>query len=71
MSYNWDFSKLPKHEHQRVIDRSDSRDAKTLMIIHNQYELSDELYCCTKQNEMVLKWFKYGIENGYIKGEDS
>jgi len=71
MSYSWDWSKLPKHEHQRVIDRYNSRDAKTLMIIHNQYELSDELYCCTKQNEMVLNWFKYGIENGYIKGEDS
>ena len=65
--YNWDFSKLPDHEHERVIDRADSNDAQTLMLIHNEYRLSADLYCCAVQNEMVLKWFKYGIDNGLIK----
>lgn len=67
MGYQWHWDRLPEHEHERVIDRFESRDAGALMVIHNDYRMSDELYCCSVQHDMVLNWFKYGIDNGYIK----
>ncbi len=71
MGYSWDFSKLPDHKHETVIDRYHSGDATSLMLIHNEYELSPDLYCCAVQNSMVMAWFKYGIENGLIREKHS
>lgn len=67
MAFDWDFSKLPEHEHNYVLDRFSSSDAGALMVIHNKYELSEVLYCCTVHNQSVINWFKHGIENGYIR----
>jgi hypothetical protein len=71
MGYSWDFTKLPNDKHETVIDRYQSGDALSLMLIHNEYELSPTLYCCAVQNSMVMAWFKHGIENGYIRKTNS
>lgn len=71
MAYEWDFGKLPESEHDKVIDLWNNGDAGKLMVIHNKYELSPELYCCSVQNQMVLDWFKYGIKHEYIKRSNS
>lgn len=67
MGYMWDFSKLPKEEYARVIERVEMGDARTLMLIHNEYGLSRDVYCCGAQQQMVMNWFKYGIETGQIR----
>lgn len=71
MSYSWDFSKIPDEVINTVIELIDSNDAGMLMKIHNDYRLSYELYCCSHQNEFIIKWFKYGIETGQIKRKNS
>ncbi|NOT37500.1 MAG: hypothetical protein HOP11_08990 [Saprospiraceae bacterium] len=70
MAYEWDFSRLPEHEHDRTIDLWNQGRAGDLMVLHNKYELSAELYCCAVQNQMIMNWIKYGIEHGYIKRSD-
>lgn len=67
MAYNWDFSKLPEERHKDAIRMAESRDGRGLMLLHNQYMLSPELYCCTIQETFVIKWFQYGIDTGQIK----
>lgn len=62
---HWDFSKLPDHEHARVLDLWSKNDVPALAAIHNQYQLSDHNYCCKLSG--VSAWFKYGIETGQIK----
>lgn len=71
MAYEWDFNKLPEEEHDNAIELFNSKDAVKLMLLHNKYELSPELYCCSVQNQMIINWFKYGIENGFIKEKSS
>lgn len=68
MAYTWNFDKLPKERHEEVISLVKQGAGGKLMLIHNQYLLSEELYCCPVQDNMVLNWFKYGIETGQIKG---
>lgn len=63
----WDFSKLPKSEHARVIDLFNKSAWGDLMDIHNTYSLSNHHYCC--EPAPVIRWFKYAIEEGIIKGE--
>ena len=64
----WDFSKLPDHEHARVLDLWQKNDVVALAAIHNQYRLSDHNYCCKLSG--VSAWFKYGIETGQIQAND-
>lgn len=71
MAYEWDFNKLPEEEHDNALAFFNSKDAVKLMLLHNKYELSPELYCCSIQNQMIINWFKYGIENGFIKEKSS
>jgi len=68
MAYEWNFEKLPKERHNEVIALVKQGSGGKLMVIHNQYQLSDELYCCSVQDYMVLNWFKHGIETGQITG---
>lgn len=63
--YEWDFNKLPEHEHQRVIEAYEANRVGVLMAIHNDYRLSPEHYCC--EGKAVVRWFKWAIENGTIK----
>jgi hypothetical protein len=61
----WDFSRLPLSEHARAIQLYNEQRWGLLMRMHNDYQLSPETYCCN--TEPVKKWFKYGIENGFIQ----
>lgn len=61
----WDFSRLPLSQHARAIELYNEQRWGLLMKMHNDYQLSPETYCCNK--EPVKKWFKYGIENGFIQ----
>lgn len=72
MAYEWNFDKLPEERHCEVAELTRQGQAGKLMEIHNQYQLSREVYCCSVQQNMVLKWFIYGIESGKIRcgGED-
>ena len=61
----WDFTKLPEHEHSRVISALDAGDHRTLIDLHNTYKLSQWIYCCAVGG--VINWFTYGVESGQIK----
>lgn len=70
MEFSWDWSKLPEHRHADAIRMSESRDGKGLMLLHNEYQLSSELYCCSAHELSVINWFKYGIDNGFIRQQE-
>lgn len=61
----WDFEKLPKSEHARVIDMVQAGQWKELIEVHDRYELSPYTYCC--EIEGLKKWYRWAIENGKIK----
>lgn len=65
--YEWDFTKLPEHEHQRVVDAYATNQVGVLMAIHNDYRLSPEYYCC--EGKAVVKWFKWALDREIIKGK--
>ena len=67
MEFSWDWSKLPEHRHADAIRFYESRNGGKLMELHNEYQLSSELYCCTVHEIYVIKWFQYGIDNGHIR----
>jgi len=60
----WDFTRLPKHEHARVIELVDAANWGELMVIHNQYHLSHNVYCCDEKP--VRRYFEWAIEQGII-----
>lgn len=64
----WDFSKLPKKEHARVIILYQRGSWGSLMQIHNEYRLSSLTLCC--DTGPVRRWFKYAIEKGLIKAPE-
>lgn len=45
--FKWDFSKLPEHEHERVKELVRLNEWRELVDIHDQYELSQNYYCCS------------------------
>jgi hypothetical protein len=61
----WDFSKLPEHEHGRVIELYKAGRWADLAAIHDKYNLSNYSYCCDLSGLKV--WYKFGIEQGKIK----
>lgn len=65
--YEWDFSKLPQSEHQRVIEAYATNQVGVLMAIHNDHKLSPEHYCC--DGKPVMRWFRWAIKEGIIKAE--
>jgi hypothetical protein len=69
--YEWDFSRLPEEEHQKVIDLLASYDWTGLLKIHNAYKLSSNKYCCSNVKNAMYQWFTYGIEQGHIKPAES
>lgn len=61
----WDFDKLPKEEHGRVLEAYRLNRTAELMQIHNKYKLSPTHYCCN--SKPVVRWFKWAIDEGLIK----
>ena len=63
MNAEWDFSRLPEHEHATVIEAYKTNDARKLIEIHDQYKLSPHQYCCASG---LMSWYAWAIENGTI-----
>lgn len=61
----WDFTKLPETEHGKVVDALERRDERTLLILHDQYRLSEYSYCCNLTG--VVNHFVWAVEVGIIK----
>ena len=61
------FSKLPAHEHERVIKFIEQKDLAALIAIHNRYELSSARYCCQSTAQRLLQEFEQGVRLGFIK----
>lgn len=66
----WDFTKLPKNQHQRAIDLFAAKRWGDLIAMHDRYELSTETYCCGG-HRAVERWFRHGIETGQIGGPEN
>lgn len=66
-TFDWDFSKLPESEHQRVIELIQANEWRELIDIHNHYQLSSVTYCCDESG--IKAWFFYGLQTGKIKNE--
>ena len=67
----WDFTKLDQEGIDAAIVAYEVGDTKELMKLHNQYQLSNEVYTCGCQENIVYKWFKYGFDNNLISTEDA
>lgn len=67
MRLEWDFSRLPDSEHDRVVELYRAGKWWEIIAIHDQYELSDNNYCCSNTLSGVKNWVKHGIETGQIK----
>lgn len=64
----WDFSKLPEELHPKVIELVRGKRWPDLMVIHNEYQLSTNFYCC--EVDAVRRWFTWAVEQRIIN-EDS
>lgn len=62
----WDFSKLPREEHDNVLDLFGRSAWGALMAIHNKYKLSPTVFCCN--DGPVKRWFAHAIEQGLVTG---
>lgn len=67
MSAEWDFSKLPEKEHGRIIDLLHRGKLWEIAVIHDQYNLSDNSYCCSNVLKGIKAWVEYGIATGQIR----
>lgn len=63
--FDWDFTKLPEHEHPRVVDLLKSNRLGDLVLLHDRYQLSSNVYCCDLVAAQA--WFQWGVTNGLIK----
>jgi hypothetical protein len=70
MIVEWDFNKLPENEHSKAIRLYEAGQWSKLMVIHNLYELSETVYCCSNQYDAIRLWFKKGIEEGLIRDKE-
>lgn len=61
----WDFSKLPKEEHQNAINLYNTQKWGKLMDMHNRYKLSNREQCCN--DGPTKRWFRHAIEKGLIQ----
>lgn len=67
MRVEWDFDRLPPHEHDHVIELYQAGKWWDIIILHDAYELSDNNYCCSNTLQGVKKWIEHGIETGRIR----
>lgn len=64
-----DFQKIPKELHARIIQLVNENKLPELLLIHDQYKLTQYDYgCCTLEG--LLNWFKHGIEIGAITDKE-
>ena len=61
---SWDFEKLPKSEHARVIKLYNLGKWRDLAAIHDKYQLSNYSYCCDLSG--IKTWYLFGIQSGKI-----
>jgi hypothetical protein len=60
----WDFSKLPDDKKQEAKELYAAQQWGKLMKMHNDYELSQNHYCCDEAP--IINWFRWAIENGKL-----
>jgi len=60
----WDFSKLPADKKREAKEFFAAQQWGKLMQMHNDYELSQNHYCCDETP--IIRWFKWAIENGKL-----
>jgi len=63
----WNWTRLPKSEYQKAITAVKKTDISTLLILHNDYKLSNYDYGCCGSAETILEHYKIAIEKGVIK----
>lgn len=61
----WDFTKLPKEEHNKAIEALGKIDYSTMFIMMIKYKLTTYDYCC--EGEYLYYFFKDAIDRGIIK----
>lgn len=61
-----DYSKIPKRLHKKIIEAVNEKDYQLLLIIHNEYKLTNFNYNCCELDGM-LKHYQNGIDVGAIK----
>lgn len=65
--YSWDWDKLPDFEKKNMKDYFYNKEFGKIMIMHNQYKLSDYKYCCGQAHlDGVKAWVQKGIDEGRI-----
>lgn len=63
----WDFSKLPKHRHDEVIEAVDGHMIGVLVAIHDEYKLSSfKAYCCHGNGSYTWEFYNEAIKQGFI-----
>lgn len=60
----WDFSKLPAHEHARVVQFVRQGAWRELVFIHDKYQLSPYEFCC--DIEPLKKWFRWAVRTNVV-----
>lgn len=65
----WDFSKLPKEEHENVVNLVTLKQWGKLMDIHNKYQLSPTFFCCDEKP--AQRWFTWAVEQKIIQADGS
>lgn len=61
----WDFTKLPADIHDEVVDLVERKQWGALMAIHNDFGLTDTVFCC--DSRPAQEWFTYAVEKGIIQ----
>lgn len=63
----WNFSKIPVSRHDEILRLIEQKQWVKLMAIHNEYQLSDHVFCC--DSKPAMKWFKWAAENNIFNGK--
>lgn len=63
---DWNFDKLPKAEYNKAITFYENAQWKDLAQLHNDYQLSEYLYCCQGTNEAMQSWWGHAIKHNII-----
>lgn len=67
MRVEWDFDRLPEHEHAHVLELYQTGKWWEIIVLHDRYELSENNYCCSNTLQGVKKWIEHGIKTGKIR----
>ena len=53
----WDFSRFPKDQREKALSHLRKGDVGELVKLHNDYDLSENNYCCGEIGEVVTAWW--------------